>query len=294
MTSYLEIQGQLATMLAGAFGAMLLEGTKDGALNVFGFQVAVPWDIAAWEIYDIFLVDASTYFVAFIIISLIRFVPLKERFIEQGNPFQQLKIGYDYLIKHKNILIFGIASYAIFLTVLLEGFYLGAQYAKAHLEADGSVYAASAMYYSVGAILSGIAIHRIFKAVSIPKAIILLTFLTAALFFVLAGTKIFWLYYMMLLLLGITNAGTRVLRVTFLFRNIPNQVYGRANSIFFLTNVMMRICFIGIFAFPFFQKDNHVIYTFVILGVFLVLSALILMYYTPLILKKGKTNEKMD
>ena len=92
----------------------------------------------------------------------------------------------------------------------------------------------------------------------------------------------------MIFILGLTNAGTRVMRTTFLFQNIPNQVYGRANSIFFLGNIAARLFFIAIFAFPFFQKENHVIYTFVILGMFLVISALVLVRYAPQIEKNRR------
>ncbi len=278
MTSYLEIQGQLSTMLAGACGAMLLDGTKDGFLNIFGFQVNLGFDIAAWKIHEIFLIDGATYFVAFLILAMIRFVPLKERYQEGGNILKQIRVGWIYLNQNPKIFIFGLASYAIFLTILLEGFYLGAQYAKAHLQADGSVYAAAAMYYSVGAILAGSAIQWIFRNVSTITAIIIMTLMCAGLYFTLASTKIIWVYYAMIFILGVTNAGTRVMRVTYLFKHIPNQVYGRTNSIFFiLINVFCRIFFIALFALPFFQKGNHVIYAMAILGVFLLGAAAVLL-----------------
>ncbi len=285
MTSYLEIQGQMARMMAGAFGALLLEGTKNGVLQLFGFDIQLGFDIEAWKIHEIFFLDASTYLVAFCILLLIRFQSLTQRYFEKGGVWTQLKIGYQYLKTHPLIFIFGLASYAIFLTVLLEGFYLGAQYAKAHLQADGSVYATAAMCYSIGAVLSGAMIQRVFKRFSVPTSIIIMTWVTAALYFILAGSKMIPIYYLMIFILGLTNAGTRVMRTTFLFRNIDNQVYGRANSIFFLANILFRIFFIAIFALPFFQRDNHVIYTFVILGLFLVGSVLILMKYAPQIVK---------
>ncbi|MEL6987946.1 MAG: hypothetical protein AAGK97_08955, partial [Bacteroidota bacterium] len=67
-------------------------------------------------------------------------------------------------------------------------------------------------------------------------------------------------------------------RVNFLFLNIPNQVYGRANSIFAMTNILCRIFFLLIFANAFFQESNNVIYGFMILSSFLFVAAIVLFF----------------
>ena len=43
------------------------------------------------------------------------------------------------------------------------------------------------------------------------------------------------------LLLGITNAGVRILRTTYLFSHVPNNLMGRATSVFSSINVMVRM-----------------------------------------------------
>ena len=84
LSSYLEIQHQLTTIFAGAIAAMLLEGATDGVVNLFGFRVATNCTIVPWEIYEIFLIDACTYFIAFGIIGLIVYEPLLKRKNESG------------------------------------------------------------------------------------------------------------------------------------------------------------------------------------------------------------------
>ena len=132
------------------------------------------------------------------------------------------------------------------------------------------------MYYSVGAIFAGIAIQSIFRKVQIPLAIIMLTVLTILLLVSLAWFANEFIFYIMIGILGLTNAGTRVLRVTFLFSHVKNQVYGRANSVFALANISFRIFFLSIFATAFFYEENHIIYAFLIMAIFLLLTVFVL------------------
>lgn len=279
ITSYLEIQAQLTSILAGAGAALLLEGTTIGTVNIFGTDWAWPFSITAWKIHEVFLMDAATYFISFIIIWCIRYIPLQTRIREKGSILRELKTGYNYLRDRPYIFLFGVVSYSIFVAVLLEGFFLGALYANEHLEAKAHVYATSEIFYAGGALFSGLAIRKIFGKISSPVAIIIMTFLTSALFITLALGKSVALFFAMLLILGITNAGTRILRTTYLFSNIPNQVFGRAISIFNLTNILFRIFFLAIFSIPFFQTQAGVPYPFYFLGGFLFLAGGVLVRY---------------
>ncbi len=141
------------------------------------------------------------------------------------------------------------------------------------------VFAASEMYYAAGAILAGMMVLRFVRGSKVIDGIIALTFLCGLTCFMLAFTRSEALFYLALLLLGLTNSGTRVLRVNYLFKVVPNDVYGRVNSIFIVFNITLRILFLSLFALPFFIRDNHVIYSLGILGVFLVVSGLILIRY---------------
>lgn len=280
LASYIEIQGQLAAVLAGAGAAILLEGTKNGHINLFGFQTNIGTDILPWQIHEIFLLDTCTYFLGFFFILLMKFIPIAQRTPEGGNIAEQLQVGWNYLKNNKALFLFGVASYTVFVAVLVTTFYLAAAYVKEHLELNGDVFAASEMYYAVGAIFAGVTIRQIFKKVSITFSIILMTLITCGLYMVLALTASEFIFYGMMVILGLCNAGTRIQRITFLFSNIPNQVLGRANSIFVLSNLILRISLMSIFALSFFHTNHNITYAFVIVSILLLTSALLLIRYS--------------
>jgi len=90
------------------------------------------------------------------------------------------------------------------------------------------------------------------------------------------------MFFALMMFLGICNAGVRIARMTYLFKNVDNQFFGRAGSIFFLTNVVFRIILLFIFSIAFFQTDNHIVYAYMIVGGLLFLSSWFLVkhYYS--------------
>ena len=281
LTSYIEIQGQVSSMMAGAGAAFLLEGSGGESWTFLGWTLPFGWRIAAWEIHEIFAMDAATYFVALGIIALISFEALVHREVENTSIRTQLSMGYRYLRQHTNIFIFGVASYSNFVATLILSFFVLAIYVNQQLEAGGDVYAISEVFYAFGAVFAGLAIRRIFQPFTIPQAIIFLTLLGGGLCALMTFNSSVFLLYVVLLLFGIANAGTRILRITYLFQQIPNQVYGRANSIFFLTNITFRILFLSLFSLAFFQQDQHIVYATALLSLFLLASAAVLLRYYP-------------
>lgn len=275
ITSYIEVQGQLSSMMAGGGAALLLEGLEEK--HILGYTV----NIEAWQIHEIFAMDAFTYLIALGIISLIVYQPLVRRETEIPGILKQLQVGYDYLKKNKPIFWFGVASFSNFVATLLINFFAGALYVNNHLQKEGDVYATSEVFYAIGAVFAGIAIRKIFERMSIPKSVIILTILGGMIFGVLAVTNQVLIFYFMLLLLGIANAGTRIQRITYLFRRVPNQVYGRVGSFLFLTNISLRIIFLAIFSMTFFQTGNNVVYAFGMISIFLFLSAWVLIRFYP-------------
>ena len=80
-------------------------------------------------------------------------------------------------------------------------------------------------------------------------------------------------------ILGITNAGTRILRITYIFNHVPNNYIGRVNSIFNIANVIIRLILITIFINKFFTTDQNVIYAYFICGIIILLSIIPLLIY---------------
>jgi MFS family permease len=72
-------------------------------------------------------------------------------------------------------------------------------------------------------------------------------------------------WYMFLsVLLGLTNAGARVLRTTWIFQHVPNQNIGRVSSVFQTINILFRAALSGLFALPFFNRDGNVAWAYAI------------------------------
>lgn len=266
ISSYLEVFGQLASALAGATAALLLSGVKKGQSSFLGLPINSPIEIEPWSIQKIFLMDGATYVIAFLLISCIQFTPLTKRSKEFMLLKDRLISGWNWLMEHKKILQFGIASYLLFGTVMLVSFYLCASYVSLHLKMEGDVYATAEMFYSVGALLSGLFIRYIFRNRKTARNIAILTFITGAFYFAQHFFQSVGLLFVSMIILGISNAGVRILRVGFIFENVPNQFYGRVNAVFFLSNLIIRSIFIGLFALPFFLKEENFSFTYVIMA----------------------------
>lgn len=275
IASYIEVQSQLASALAGAAAALLL----GGGITTSWFSI----EIEPWTLSQIFALDASTYLIAFAIIFTMRFVPISKREEETGSVLERLKLGTLYLKNEPYIFLFGVLSYSVFVVVLLHVFNLAPLYVEQHLQVASQNFAISEIFYALGAILAGLSIHKLFGKMNFSKAIIILTLITVLELVCMAWSKDLWLFFIMSFLLGTTNAGIRVIRMSYLFRVLPNQVMGRANSIFFLINVITRIIFLSLISQSFFHHSGNVIYAFLILAAFLMLSVLgLVVFYSKI------------
>lgn len=290
VTSYIEIQGQTTTALAGTLAAVLLKGTQDGFITLGGFPIAVGFDIPPWTLHEIFLMDGITYVVATLLIFTIKFVPVAERYAENDPIIQRLKTGFQFLVKNPMLMLFGIFGGNVFVAVLILNFYLKPIYVGNHLHAAADVYASYELYFALGSLVSGLAIRYIFKGVTKPFAVITLTLVAAAVCFAFSINTLLTVFYLGAFLMGLSNAGNRIMRVTYLFERTPNQIIGRTGSIFNSANVLFRMFFTAIFLIPFFYEGNNIIWAYVIFGTFLTLTAATLMAYYKRIVDKPKIN----
>ena len=279
LNSYIEIQGQSTSILAGAFAALLLTGTTNKSMNLGGVTLTFPFEIQPWEIHEIFLMDAITYLIVILIFMQIKYTRLVKDKIEVGTLFSRLKSGISYLKKNPLIFRFGFASYMLFAFLLVEIHILLPLYVHDFLQERGDIYASAEVYYSLGAILAGLFVITIFKKFNSIFGIICLMFVVAIAFAGMSFYKSLLYFFIANLILGLTNAGVRVLRTTYLFNHVPNNVIGRAGSVFNSLNIMVRMCLIGLFSLPFFTTNDNVRYAYLV-GAIMVLMAII-----PLILQ---------
>jgi hypothetical protein len=270
VNSNIEIVGQSTSILSGGFAAMLLDGFDISILN---FELSIK----AWEIYDVFMMDAITYFIAAMLIYFIPYTPIEKISEFNHSIIDRLKKGFSYLKEHQYVFIFGVCSYMVFAMLLVEIHAVLPTYIKYHLVAKGYVFAISDTIYAVGALSAGFFINKLFDNTSKVKVIVTLTFVVSFIFIVAAISKIILIIYIVSIVLGFCNAGIRVLRLTYMFKIIPNQLMGRVGSIFNLINVFVRSIFIFMFSQSFFSISNNIIFAYIIMALFLMIASTILL-----------------
>jgi len=291
VTANIEIQGQGAGMLAGALAAFLLEGVQNGVINFGGIDINFPITIKPWSIQSIFLVDGLTYFLSAIIIVCIKFNFIAKREVESESILTRLKYGFDFLKNHSQLFLFGVLAYMVFATAMIEAFYLAAPYVKNVLKEGGDVYANEEIYYSLGAVLAGFVVHKIFARTRIPIAMMIMTLATAILYFVVFASNNVMVFLIMILIMGFANAGSRILMVTYLFHTVPNQIYGRVGTVLYLINFAVRLLLALAFTNAFFQDGDGVKYAFLVMSVLMMIT-LVFQYYNQKRLKDDFTNTK--
>ncbi|OYU95729.1 MAG: hypothetical protein CFE21_11360 [Bacteroidetes bacterium B1(2017)] len=276
VNSWIEIVGQSTSILSGALAAILLDGVDPSVSKLAGFHLNLHINIPRWEIWEVFMLDASTYFIAVILIANIKYTPHKHVTIELGSVYKRVQTGFTYLKANRSLLIFGFFSYSVFAALLVCIHSLLPIYVEKHLNENGSVFAAADLIYAIGALGAGLFVGKVFASTQSVKAIIWLTFLASALFLWAFLSQQVWIIYVFCLLMGFSNAGIRVLRLTYFFQHIPNEVMGRVNSIFNMSNVLTRSIFIFLFSVPFFTTGHQIVWAFLIVSVYLAFSAAIL------------------
>lgn len=274
VNSNIEIVGQSTSILSGGIAAIMLEGITLTFPNTDFTLVINPWNI--WEI---FLLNAGTYFLAASLILFIKYQP-KQQLLQHPKIIERIKVGFTYLKEHPQLLIFGVFSYSVFAMLLVEIHAVLPAYVDKHLNEKGSVFAIADGIYALGALGAGLFVNKVFTSTSTQRAVIILTAITATIFIWAFAAKSVLVIYLVSLILGFTNAGIRVLRLTYLFKQIPNALMGRVNSIFNMLNILVRTLFIFLFSVPFFNFDNNIIWAFLIMAVFLAISALVMMFNT--------------
>ena len=272
VTSYIEIVGQATNVLAGALAVILLEG----------LDVRLPWgwhlQLEAWTIYEIFTLDAATYFISVCLIYFIRYVPDKVFEVDKGRLQDRLMSGFRFLKEHPRVFIFGFFTHSIFVIMLVSLFTVMPMYITNYLQVGGEVFGGMEVVYGIGALSAGVFMGRWARNHSKAKVIILMMFVTTGVLVLCAMLKSVPYYFISGLLIGITNAGTRILRVSYLFDHIPNQVIGRVNSVFSVMNIIMRVIFILTFSLAFFAQGTNITYAYLIMGAFTLLSGWVLYY----------------
>jgi MFS transporter, DHA3 family, macrolide efflux protein len=278
ISSYLEIQNQVTSVFSGAFAALLLTGVEEGkSINLAGIDFIMPFHFPQWKLQDIFLLDGITYVIAIVLVMMINYIPTNIRPTDYSSIPERIKTGINYLRQHPSLFIFGNYSYSIFVVLMVEVFMLLPLYVAGHLGRGSDVYASSEVFYSLGAMLAGIFIRWIFKSRNTVYSVIVLLVITACIFYAVTFTRSVAIFYAFSFLVGITNAGARVLRTTYLFSHVSNDIIGRTNSVFGVINILLRSVFLAVFSIAWFSTGSNIVWAYFICGTFVLLSAILLL-----------------
>ena len=289
LNSYIEVQGQVTSVLAGAFAALLLTGTTNNVLEVGGFSFTLPFNIEQWKIYEVFLMDAITYLVVIAIFVSMKYTSIAKDKTHVYGIMERLKGGFSYLKNHSIIFVFGFASSMLFAFTLVQVHVILPSYVDRFLKMDGNIYASAEIYYSFGAIMAGLLILRIFKRFNTVFGVIVLMMVVSFAFYAMSVYDILWVFFLGNFVLGITNAGVRILKTTYLFKHVPNNLIGRTNSVFGFLNTVVRMLLIALFALPFYHISDNIRYGYIVgvIMMMLTLMPLILWYKRILNVEKN-------
>lgn len=263
-TSWAEIIGQSVSIGSGALAALMLSGIPAGDLTLFGWSLPIKHGLEPWSLQEIFLLDGITYLLGIILILKIRYTPSARRHKESGSVFARIRTGFVFLKKHPLLFLFGNASYAIFVVLLITVQQLLPVYIDRHLKAGAGLYAFAEVLYSVGALLAGAGIVWLFKKFNFILGIILLMIGAIAIYITYAFNYNVMVFSWVTLFLGISNAGARVLRTTYLFNHVPNQQIGRISSVFQTINILFRVILSAIFSISFFNTADNIRWAYLI------------------------------
>lgn len=278
VNSNIEVVGQTVSIISGGVAALLIEGFDTVvSLSIGGVAFTLPVSITAWPIEKIFAVDACTYLLAALLIAGIQYTAVIDKHIETGSLFKRVRSGFSFLKQHLGILFFGLFSYSVFAALIVEIHAVLPAYVENHLQKPGYVFAAADTIYAVGAVLAGTFIARLFGQKNTYTGVVVLTLVTAAIFYWAWASREVLILYTISVILGFTNAGIRVLRLTWIFNHVPNELIGRVNSVFNMSNVLIRALFIYVFSTPFFHSGSQITWAYFIMATFLLISGLILL-----------------
>jgi MFS family permease len=217
----MEVQGQVAMMVAGALGSVLVEHVS---------------------LTTILLVDASTYLISFLIQATL---PYAATHVEPAagrtavSAWQGVAEGWRWLRERPRLAAFFAASLVPFIVVMV-GNYLFPVYVTETLHGDAWVFGAGEIAFALGAVVAGLWLPRLIGLHSAGRTIPV----TMALFALGLAVIIFIprvsLYLVAGVLIGFGNAGIRVARSTLMLHRIDNRVMGRVGSFFHAYDRVLR------------------------------------------------------
>ncbi len=217
----LEIQGQVAMMIAGGLASMLVDHVS----------LAV-----------ILLLDSATYLFSFAVQSTLPYesTHLRDAATKPAaGVWASLAEGGRWLRAHPRLSVFFACTLVPFILVMVSN-YLFPIYVADVLHANAAVFGRGEIVFAVGAMLAGAVMPLLATKRGADQAIILGSALCVASLALVVLLPVQPAYYAALLLFGFGNAGTRVARSALFFSLVPNAIMGRVGMFFSTFDRVLR------------------------------------------------------
>ena len=219
----LEVQGQIAMMIAGGLGAMLVD--------------RVP-------LWSILLFDASTYLFSF---WLQASIPYQATHLKAEPPpgearpgaLTNILAGWRWLKARPALALFLGCSLMPFIIVMVSN-YLFPIYVSQTMHASSSLYGLGEIGFALGAMAAGAFLPRLLaQARAYPAVVGCVTTFIAGLAMILCF-RVPLAYALATLLMGFGTAGSRVARGTLMLHLVPPEVMGRVGIFYTIFDRMLR------------------------------------------------------
>lgn len=207
LNGLLEVQGQIAFMVAGGLGGILVEVTSFS---------------------NVMLLDATTFILGLLFFALIPYQP-KPQGVKASSAWKDFKEGVEFIRTYKHTTRFFVYTMLPFITVLI-GIYLMPIYVSKTLQADAMVYGWHEVAWAIGSVIAGFTIPMLVVKVQGRVLVILCVLIYSLGMMALAINTSVIGFLVLSLLMGWGNAGRRVARATVMMENIDNKMIGRMNS----------------------------------------------------------------
>ncbi|WNF06160.1 MFS transporter [Brevibacillus borstelensis] len=230
INSLLEVEGQTATVLAGAFAGFLL--------NLFGLHIVL-------------LINALTYLIAYLLMSTMSYTFTLEAEAKKNSSVSwtgQLYQSWEYIRSKRGFLIFGLSAMMPFIAVMASNL-LAPVYVNQSLRAEVDIFSMGEVTYAIGAVGAGFLVSVIVKKTGQLSAMVGNTLLFAIATIAMVAIAQGWGFVAASVFFGWCNASVRLVRQTLYMNVVPKQVMGRVMSFFNSAGMAMRLLLIGLFTF---------------------------------------------
>ncbi|MCD2338622.1 MFS transporter [Bacillus cereus] len=250
INSLLEIEGQVAAMLSGALAALILK-----PLGLSGLLV----------------LDALLYAGAVLVMW---FYDYKKEVQQQTSDeklslISNFKESWGYIKLNFTLIIFLMMTLVPYAVVVLSN-YLTPIYVSQNFNNDPSVFSISELSYALGAIIVGFFSFWLAKRLGEINTIFIYMLLFGLVFLTFAMLNNQLVLWGGMAIVGLCNAGVRIIRNTLIMKLIPKNLIGRINTILQSFFTLIRVVLLSMFTFI--MSSQTLPYIYISLG-FIILAA---------------------